>query len=54
MATDPVCGMTVDEKTAAGKAEYNGQTYYFCSPECQKKFQHDPTKYVRAAAAHGR
>jgi Cu+-exporting ATPase len=31
MATDPICGMTVDPKGAAGKHEHNGQTYYFCS-----------------------
>lgn len=29
---DPVCGMTVDPATAAGKFDYEGQTYYFCSP----------------------
>jgi hypothetical protein len=27
MATDPVCGMTVDEQQAAGKAEHQGITY---------------------------
>jgi len=26
MATDPVCGMTVDEKEAAAKVEYLGHT----------------------------
>jgi hypothetical protein len=31
MATDPVCGMTVDEKTAAATASYQGQPYYFCA-----------------------
>jgi YHS domain-containing protein len=24
---DPVCGMTVDSKNAAGKSEYQGKTY---------------------------
>ena len=28
---DPVCGMTVDPKTAEHKAEYKGVTYYFCA-----------------------
>ena len=28
MAKDPVCGMAVNEKAAAGKSEYKGQTYY--------------------------
>ncbi len=40
MAIDPICGMEVDEKTALS-AEYEGQTYYFCSPGCRKKFLSD-------------
>ena len=46
MAKDPVCGMDVDEKKAAGKSEYNGQTYYFCSPGCKKAFDQEPEKYA--------
>jgi YHS domain-containing protein len=46
MAKDPVCGMTVDEKSAAGKSEYKGQTYYFCSPGCKTAFDKEPEKYV--------
>ncbi len=45
MAKDPVCGMQVDEKTAAGKSEYKGQTYYFCSASCKKSFDKEPEKY---------
>jgi P-type Cu+ transporter len=40
--TDPVCGMQVNPATAAGKYEYQGQTYYFCSPHCLQKFSADP------------
>jgi YHS domain-containing protein len=43
---DPVCGMDIDPATAAGTSEYNGQTYYFCSPGCKKSFDKDPEKYV--------
>jgi len=43
---DPVCGMDIDPHTAAGKSEYQGQTYYFCSPGCQKSFDKEPEKYV--------
>jgi YHS domain-containing protein len=43
---DPVCGMDVDPATAAGKSEYNGQTYYFCAPGCKKSFDKEPEKYV--------
>ena len=49
MAKDLVCGMQVDEKTAAGKSEYKGQTYYFCSPGCKKSFDKEPEKYVSKA-----
>jgi YHS domain-containing protein len=53
MAKDPVCGMDVDEKTAAGKSEYKGQTYYFCSPGCKRSFDKDPEKYVGQSAQSG-
>lgn len=32
MATDPGCGMTVEERSAAGKSVYQGRTYYFRRP----------------------
>jgi Cu+-exporting ATPase len=51
MATDPVCGMTVEEARAAGKADYAGKTYYFCSTRCRDEFQADPARFVNAAAA---
>ncbi len=37
MATDPICRMQVDESTAL-KAERGGQTHYFCSEHCRRKF----------------
>ena len=37
MATDPTCGMTVDE-TSALRAERDEQTFYFCSEHCRQKF----------------
>ncbi len=52
MAKDPVCGMDVDEKTAAGKSEYKGQTYYFCSTGCKKSFDKEPEKYVAKTDEH--
>jgi len=48
---DPICGMTVEPESAAGKFDYKGQTYYFCSVHCQKLFQTDPAKYLTAAQA---
>jgi len=46
MAVDPVCGMTVDPARAAGRVEYDGTTYYFCSKGCVAKFTADPKKYL--------
>jgi Cu+-exporting ATPase len=44
---DPVCGMDVDPATAAGKSEYKGQSYYFCSQGCKKAFDENPEKYLK-------
>lgn len=52
MVKDPVCGMEIDPKTAAGKSEYMGQTYYFCSPGCKRSFDKEPEKYASTAQAH--
>jgi P-type Cu+ transporter len=48
---DPVCGMTVDPKHAAGSVVYQDQTYYFCSQGCAAKFQGNPEKYLHPQAA---
>ena len=50
---DPVCGMDIDPNTAAGKSEYKGQTYYFCSMGCKRSFDKEPEKYVGAGAQQG-
>jgi YHS domain-containing protein len=44
---DPVCGMKIDPKTAAGKSVYAGKTYYFCSADEKAKFDKEPAKYVK-------
>lgn len=50
---DPVCGMDVTPQTAAGKSEYRGQTYYFCSLGCKNSFDREPEKYLaRSVPAH--
>ena len=48
MVKDPVCDMDVDPNNAAGKSEYQVQTYYFCSLGCKKDFDKEPQKYVKA------
>ncbi len=43
---DPVCGMTVNPRTAAGRTCYNGIQIYFCAPACQRAFEAEPGKYT--------
>jgi len=51
MVIDPVCGMNVEEKSAAANAVYSGTTYYFCSPKCQHEFEANPAKYAGISKA---
>ncbi len=46
--TDPVCGMTVETRTAKSSI-YDGRVYYFCSQECRQKFEDSPTAYPTRA-----
>jgi P-type Cu+ transporter len=46
MEKDPVCGMDVEPKNAAGKSEYKGKIYYFCSLGCKKEFEKNPEKFL--------
>ena len=50
MYKDPV--MDVNPTTAAGKSEYKGQTYYFCSAGCKKSFDANPEKYAGKPQEH--
>ena len=43
---DPVCAMTVDPSQAESQAQFNGHTYYFCSPACHQKFLANPSGFV--------
>ena len=54
MATDPVCGMSVDEKSAAAQTTYRGKTYFFCSKDCKASFDADPAKYTSRETAASR
>jgi Cu+-exporting ATPase len=36
---DPICGMTVEPSSAAGKVDHDGKTHYFCSTGCLAKFK---------------
>jgi len=50
MATDPICGMTVDEQTARS-AVRDGVTSYFCSEGCRRKFLGDVLLSISPSAA---
>ena len=47
MAIDPICKMTVDEKTAKFTSEFKGKKYYFCAPGCKKAFLQNQEKYIK-------
>ncbi|HEY2630229.1 MAG TPA: HAD-IC family P-type ATPase, partial [Usitatibacter sp.] len=47
-AIDPVCGMKV-ARDSPRRFAFDGETYFFCSDGCLKKFSADPAKYVQAA-----
>lgn len=51
LAIDPVCGMRVDPAKARARHEYSGETYYFCSEGCAKKFADSPEKYLAPRSA---
>jgi len=44
--TDPVCGMKVKPDKVYGTFEHEEYVFYFCSKECQEKFNANPKKYV--------
>jgi P-type Cu+ transporter len=50
-ATDPVCGMTVAVKPDGRHAEFQHETFHFCSEKCQTKFKADPWFYASGHAA---
>lgn len=43
---DPVCGMEIDEAAAAGRTDYEGRTWYFCSERCLTSFRANPVAYA--------
>ncbi len=52
LVTDPVCGMTIDPKTAAATREHDRTMFYFCSTSCADKFDADPHRYGHPHAHH--
>lgn len=48
MAKDPICGMEVEPSKAKGTSVYEGETIYFCNPNCKIKFDKTPEMYLGA------
>jgi heavy metal translocating P-type ATPase len=47
MATDPVCGMFVDERTSTLKVRRDNRTYYFCCSACVAAFTEPGRELLR-------
>ena len=45
---DPVCGMTVDPKTAKHTHIHSGEEYNFCASRCREKFMEAPEDFIDA------
>lgn len=43
---DLVCGMDVSVDNPAAKSEFEARIYYFCSQDCQQRFERDPGLYI--------
>jgi Cu+-exporting ATPase len=51
MATDPVCGMFVEEKPDSIQHTLDGRKYYFCSTQCLNEFT-EPERELRKLKKH--
>src|ERR687889_289409 len=51
MATDPVCGMFVEEKPDSIQHVVDGRKYYFCSTQCLNEFT-EPERELRKLKKH--
>src|SRR5204863_7384694 len=53
MATDPVCGMSIDPATARYRTEHAGKTYFFCGTRCLERFSAEPERFLGPEWASG-
>ena len=47
LAIDPVCQMVVDPDHSAGRLNYEGMTYFFCTLTCAGAFARHPERFAR-------
>lgn len=50
MATDPVCGMAVEQGKAVS-AEWNGTTFHFCARGCRDEFLSSPAEFLEMSSS---
>jgi xanthine dehydrogenase accessory factor len=50
LATDPVCGMSVEIASVRYRSEVLDRSFYFCGARCKRTFDQDPARYVVGAA----
>jgi cation transport ATPase len=51
LVKDPVCGMDVDPVSSKHRAEFDGQSFHFCSGACKARFEADPARYLATKGA---
>jgi YHS domain-containing protein len=49
---DPVCGMMIEQESAAGSTRYESREVYFCSDQCRREFEADPARYYDRLERH--
>ena len=46
LALDPVCHIAVDPATAPAAMVFRNKTYFFCHPNCQRRFMKEPDRFL--------
>jgi Cu+-exporting ATPase len=44
--------MDIDMRQAAGRSDFEGHTFYFCSPGCKETFDSDPEAALKGEAEY--
>jgi YHS domain-containing protein len=53
LVTDPVCGMVIDPRQAAGVRTHGDRAIHLCSLGCLAKFDADGAAYIAASRVEG-
>ncbi len=49
LVKDPVCGLEMHRRTAAGERSLGAVTYYFCCTICTARFDREPGRFAVAS-----